>query len=249
MITVITAWYNEEFLASIFLRHYSFADEIIILLDESTNDDSVNIINRFKIYPLYMYRPLITVKKLVMPNGMDDQLKQSQINSEYKKINTGWVIIADADEFIKIPSDGLECFLEPIAADVVKVDYVQMYQNKSELPLNRIYPPFEQRRYGKRNGFERWRKPAVVKAGKGLKWTVGHHEINARPDQIHNEMLLGAHWYMADQHLAIERRINGRKNRMSPENYKAQMSAHNFTITEHDIEDVCRANMNCPRVF
>ena len=246
MITVITAWYNEEFLASIFLRHYLFADEIIILLDESNSDDTVRLLNGYK---KRFDVPVLTIKILDMPNGMDDRLKQKQINDEYKSIDNGWVIIADADEFIFIPYGGIHLFLGKVAADVVKVDYFQMYAHESESPLNKDQSVFEQRKYGKRNGFERWKKPAVVRAGKNFKWAVGHHEISAARYQFHNEMLLGAHWYMADTDLAIKRRILGRKNRMSRKNHEAQLSAHNFNITEDDIINECRENINCPLVF
>jgi len=247
MITVITAWYNEAFLANLFLHHYSFANEIIILLDESTNDDTLHVVQRWEYS--FPYRAKVTIKILDMPNGMDDQLKQNQINDEYKTITDGWVIIADADEFIHIPEGGIRDFLGTVSADVIKVDYFQMYQHQSELGLNKKQAIFYQRRHGKRNGFERWKKPAVARAGKFLNWSVGHHEINAMANQFHDTMLTGAHLYMADVDLAVERRIHGRKNRMSKENHKRQMSAHNFNITEDAIIQECIQNMNCPAVF
>ena len=248
MITVITAWYNEEFLAPLFLKHYSFADRIVILLDESTDDDTVAVVDLFKNHYSNKFTN-IDIKVLEMPDGMDDKLKQKQINAEYRLVTDGWVIIADADEFINIPQGGLLHYLSNVSADVVKVDYFQMYQHESEGLLNRFVPVFQQRRYGKRNGFARWQKPAVVRAGKNFKWSVGHHEINAVHEQYHSKMLLGAHLYMADINLAVKRRILGRKNRMSQENRKDRLSAHNFDITEQDIISTCNENKNCPMVF
>lgn len=238
MITVITCWYNEEFLSNLFLSHYSFADKIIILLDENNNDNTLNIINK---------NNNIEIKTLKMPDGMDDQLKQDQINNEYKTINDGWVIIADADEFIYLPEQGMSSYLKNIKEDVVKIDYFQMYQHKNENPLNQVTPVFEQRRYGIRNGLDRWIKPAIARANIGIKWTVGHHEISTL--NIHPIPLFGAHWAMADIDLAINRRISGRKNRMSQNNYNYRYSNHNFRITEEEIETICQKNNNCPLVF
>lgn len=246
MITIITCWYNEEFLANLFLRHYSFADEIIILLDESNDDNTRRVVCKF--INGFTNAPEVTVKRLNMPNGLNDKLKQEQINSEYKAVTDGWVIIADADEFIYIPEGGLHKFLS-ITSDVVKVDYLQMYQHETETVFNSEQPVFEQRRYGKRNGLERWRKPAVARAGKNFSWMVGHHHINAKPYQFHNEMLLGAHLSMADVDLAIKRRIYGHRNRQSEENYKAKLSVHNWKITEQKIREICFENKTCNRVF
>ena len=65
MITVISAWYNEEFLASLFLKHYSFADKIVILLDESTNDHTVEMINLFKLRFDYVDIDIKVLKMLI----------------------------------------------------------------------------------------------------------------------------------------------------------------------------------------
>jgi len=246
MITVITAWYNEEFLSNLFLYHYKFADKIIVLLDESTNDSTEDCIKDFA----FRYQcPDIIVKQLDMPKGMDDKLKQRQINIEYMKITDGWVIIADADEYIYPPRGGLKHFLNSVSVDVVKVDYFQMFQHRNELALNRGTPVFDQRKHGQRNGLFRWMKPAVARAGKEFSWSVGHHEIDAMAKQYHPTMLQGAHWAMADLSLAIERRIKGRKNRMSDENKAANLSAHNFDVTADDLFFLCDINKNCPKVF
>ena len=244
VITIISAWYNEEFLAPLFLRHYDFADRIIIMLDESTNDGTINEIKKFMAQDFF-----VSFRKLKMPNGMDDQLKQRQVNDQYGQIKDGWVIEVDADEFIKIPEMGMHAYLNEVKADVVKLEFWQMYQHKSEGPLNNKDPVFEQRKYGKKNGYERWNKPCVVRAGKGIVWTVGHHEINANKNQFHDKMIPAAHWYMADIGLAIDRRIKGRKNRMSKENYINTLSAHNFNITVQKIINECEANQDCQQVF
>jgi len=242
MITVITAWYNEEFLSNLFLSHYSFADKIIVLLDESNDDGTLQVIEK--------YKDLVEVWKLSMPNGMDDQLKIKQMNIAYEGIESGWVIFADADEFIYMPPT--EEYLKNERTDVICVDYYQMYQHKSEFLLNSVDPVFEQRRYGKKEFIAgttaTWMKPCIGRAGIGLVWGPGHHTVNSK--NIHlTEYLRGAHWHMADANLAITRRINGRKKRMSQENIRLQSSVHNFTITAQEIMDFCESRMDSELVF
>jgi len=247
MIYVITAWYNEQSLANLFLSHYCFADKIIILLDESNNDDSLEIINNYK---------NTEVRRLSMPHGMDDALKQFQINETYNSITAkdSWVIIVDADEFVYLPQQGLKEYLSQIESDVVKVDYYQIYQHKTENSLDLNLPVFSQRRYGKKtvNLKASWEKPCIARTLKSLKWAPGHHDVmsnNIPPCRIDNKLLLGAHWAMAEVDLAIARRILGRRNRMSPSNLQRGFSHHNFKITEQDIIDECRQNNDCPLIF
>ena len=246
MIYVITAWYNEQFLANLFLSHYSFADKIIILLDESNNDNSTQIISRYS---------NAEIRKLSMPHGMDDALKQAQINKTYNSIidKNRWVIIADVDEFIYLPQQGLNEYLSQITVDIVKVDYYQMYQHKTENKLNIDSPVFLQRRHGKQIiAKANWKKPCIARTSRPLKWSPGHHDVMANsvpPCIIDSRLLLGAHWSMADIDLAIDRRINGRRNRMSPENLQCGFSHHNFKITAQDIIDECNENNNCPLIF
>jgi len=249
MITVVTAWYNEAFLADLFLSHYSFADKIIILLDELNNDNSLEIIKKYS---------NIEVKKLLMPDGMDDALKQLQINQTYINLadKPGWVIIADADEFIYFPQNGMKNYLAQSIHDVIKVDYYQIYQHKFEKPLNHITPVFEQRRCGKKvvNLNASWEKPCIARTGLSLNWTPGHHDVvtivkRSTPITISDKKLLGAHWAMADIDLAIERRIAGRKNRMSKNNLARGFSNHNFKITKEQIIKECEQNSSCPQIF
>ena len=243
MITIISAWYNEEFLAPLFLEHYSFADRIIIMLDESTNDGTIDEIKKFMSRDSF-----ISFRKLHMPDGLDDKLKQRQMNEQYRQIEKGWVIEVDSDEFIKIPEIGMKPFLSEIKEDVVLVMFWQMYQNSQvEKPLDNVTPVFEQRQHGIRNRFRRWNKPCVVRAGRNYAWGVGHHDI-VPPRNISSKLLFGAHWSMADTDMAIARRIYGHKNRQSKANYQNRLSVHNHKVTEEEIINKCDSYKNCPPV-
>jgi hypothetical protein len=184
-----------------------------------------------------------------MPKGLDDILKRDQLNEQYAKIKSGWVIVVDCDEFILLPQLGMQKYLDHIKADVVLIDYFQMYQHKSESALDKVTPIFEQRQHGKSNGLRRWRKPSMARAGKNFVWAVGLHQIRAVNKQIHKKLLPGAHWSMADVELSVKRRINNHRNHMSEQNKKAKLSTHNFTITEDKIRQICNENNDCKRVF
>jgi len=43
-IAIVSAWYNEELLAPLFLNHYHYVDEINIILDSATNDRTREIL-------------------------------------------------------------------------------------------------------------------------------------------------------------------------------------------------------------
>ena len=46
-IDIITMWYNEAFLAPLFLNHYSFANTIHLLYDEDTTDNTLDIVSKY----------------------------------------------------------------------------------------------------------------------------------------------------------------------------------------------------------
>ena len=90
-VQVVSMWYNEEFLAPLFLNHYSFADRIHIFLDLDTSDDTEKICSKFD---------NICIHPFSFPDMMDDQIKVDTINNFVSTIDCDWVINVDADEFI-----------------------------------------------------------------------------------------------------------------------------------------------------
>lgn len=238
MISVVTAWYNEEFLAPIFLNHYRYAEKIYVLVDEGTTDLSPTIALAY---------PNVVLQSLRMPEGMDDVLKQEQINEVYDSIVGGWVIAVDADEFIKEPMCGMADFLKTEFDHVVKVRFYNMYQHTTEDILNQRDPVFEQRRHGvpwAKIGF----KPCIARSGTIDGWHPGVHNINGKGRYSQTE-LIGAHWRMADMGLALERRIAGRRDRMSQANVRRKLTTHDFDITKEAIIEDCITHQDCPLVF
>ena len=47
-VSVITRWFNEAFFAPFFLSHYAWADEIIVLLEKTSTDDSAKIVKKYR---------------------------------------------------------------------------------------------------------------------------------------------------------------------------------------------------------
>jgi len=236
VITVITPWRNEEFLAPLFLKHYDFADQIIILLDESTDDGTIDKIQYSGA------NTIISVKKLEMPAGFDSYLSKKQIDEQYSRIKNGWVILVDADEFIKIPEMGMREYLSNVEAGVIEIMFWQIYQHKTENRLNDYTPVFEQRKHGIRTRREIWNKPCIVRAGKGYEWDVGHHNIHPYIN-IHNEFLPGSHWAMADVDLTIIRRILGHVDRQSEADIRAGID---LITSEEEIINICNEYKDCP---
>ena len=90
-VIVITRWYQEEFFAPFFLNHYRWADEIIVLLEKSNTDRSLEIISRYSNAKLiYCY-----TGELLNDRKMSDM--QSDLTA---KLDADWVIRADADEYV-----------------------------------------------------------------------------------------------------------------------------------------------------
>ena len=89
-ITVLTWVKDEEHILPFFLRHYSFADKIIVF-DNGSRDRSREILNA---------DPRVEVKDWDSGGELrDDQLIQMK-NEEYRKTGKGWSFIVDADEFV-----------------------------------------------------------------------------------------------------------------------------------------------------
>lgn len=239
MITVISVWYNEAFLAPFFLKHYSFADNIVVLLDSATTDNSLGIAAEYK---------NVTVYNFDFPDGMDEKYKVKQINECYKTVKSGMVISADADEFVFCDKSELETAKWNIA----RVRLINVYRHSTDKDLNTELSVREQRRHGE---FQwPYRKPIVVRAGMDIKWEVGNHVINVNGkrepyyysglDQTvphREEDFIGAHWVYADPCFCVKRRLD-RINRVGA-------SKHRGDDTEQSIIAKLKQHENDPEVL
>jgi glycosyltransferase involved in cell wall biosynthesis len=90
IIDVFTVAYNEEEIASHFLRHYGFARRIVVYDNESTDRTSEILLAD----PRVAVRPFST-------NGKYDEGTQMEIrNCVWRESNADYVVVVDMDEFV-----------------------------------------------------------------------------------------------------------------------------------------------------
>lgn len=246
-VQVVTMWYNEEFLAPLFLNHYSFADRVHIFFDSDTLDGTAQICSRFNNVHIHPFS---------FPDMMDDQIKVNIINKFVENLDCDWVINVDADEFIfPLPvCDPRKILARQTNANLLYVQFWQVYRNIRDKDINQDDCVIWQRRYGDPNvssGINKlYNKPVVVKPETNIKWQQGNHFFNHNENIIVSpEMFWGTHWAMADSELAINRRIYGRRDRQSQYNLENKLSYHQHFITEDDIINECKFHQNDPELF
>lgn len=234
-------WYNEEELAPFFLNHYKWADEIHIIIDTDSNDRCEEIACKAENVQISHFSP---------PDGMDDEKKQKIINGIASIRSEDWIILADADEFILFDNK----FLENVSQDIIVSKYCQPYRHFLDSDLDPENPSVEQRRHGNEIVDLVWYKPSVVRSRINPQWLPGFHSLTFATSEMkqaryYPEIQKAMHWIMADKDLAIERRINGRKNRQSKNNLEKGFSLHNHYITEEEIRVECEFHKHDPILF
>lgn len=243
-IGVVTMWYNEEILAPLFLDHYSYAEEIYILLDVDTDDNTRALCDRSN----------VVIEPFMFPDGFDDLIKQEKINRVVARKDYDWVIAVDADEFVFPP--GLEspwAFLVRQEGNVVYADMWKVYRHKTDFDIDPNKPAIWQRQHGDPSfeGYNKFEmKPIVVRPQTGIYWNVGCHSIYTSRQEMRvcMERFQGAHWHNADPDLAVKRRLAS-KERQSPANLQHGHQSHNHNITEEQIRALCKDHEKDPLLF
>ncbi len=122
-ITVITIARNEQVLMPFFLRHYSFADEVLVYDNHST-DHTVDIVRAHK-------------KSRVISLDTEGELRDSILlalkNQIYRVLPGKWFIIVDVDEFVW-HRDGIRSYLEMCEKGGVTLPQVRGYDMVSASP-------------------------------------------------------------------------------------------------------------------
>jgi len=245
-IGIITMWYNEGLLAEFFLRHYSFVDEIHVIIDKDTNDRTREICDRFF---------NVKTTSFVFEDGFNDQIKQEKINEVVltKRGFFDWIYVLDADEFIFPPVGSAKQYLELQDGDVLSARMWQVYRHclDKDLKVNDIEPIY-QRRHGDPSltGFNSfWIKPVIVRPDISPQWTKGCHKLKS-PKQINFSFnyFQGTHWANADPALAVARRLAS-KSRQSQANINNHWQEHNHNISKEEILAFCKEHENDPQLF
>ena len=245
-IGVVTRWCNDAEIAPYFLEHYSFADEIIVLLSEETTDNTESIVARY---------PNAKVKRFRYPHGFNCKDSTEVVIRQADNMYTDWVICVDADEFV-FPKEGKDTrkVLSEVDGNLVYADLWQIYRHRSELDLDPSLKAIWLRRHGDPNRTSgpnaRYQKPVIVKSGLGIVWGVGLHNYlpNAKIE-VSKTRFDGAHWMMADADMAVKRRMRGRREFVSEEDIRNGWSCNNFDVTEEEIRAECEAHLDDPQLF
>lgn len=237
-ITVITHWYNEELLAPLFFKHYEYVDEIRILLETETDDNTRKLIEK---------QANIVVED-VHNNGCDEVEMEANYRKAVSQVKEGWIYVADADEFI-FPEhfEDPQVFLARQTAQIVNVKLFNVYRHKNEVDIDYEKEPISQRIHGSENGpqFRHWMiKPTVFRASANVIINKGRHTVTGEYT-FAEEKYLGAHWKMADLEIAMRRRLSNHK-RMSAYNARRGYWGHELNITKEKIEMKYLENLNMP---
>jgi len=246
-VSVLTVWYNEQDMAPFFLDNYSWADEIIILLDDASTDMSREVA---------LARPNVRIERCATPGGLIDDGYLVDLKSDWAhKIDADWIISVDADELIIPPDDDdHRRVLTGCNGNLIYLHLWQVWRNEMNVDLDPDATAIWQRRYGDLNRTEgengSYRKPVIFKPETNIVWYPGQHRYHRNP-QIKPSCCVfdGAHWSMADEGMAIRRRIAGRKKRLSANNYANRWGYQWFDITAKQIRAECAKHLYDPRLF
>lgn len=226
-ITVVTHWYNEELLAPLFCNHYRDADEIHILLQDDTNDNTEDICSMY---------PNVVIE-YVKNDGMDNAQALDDYNKAIANVDEGWVYIIDADEFM-FPehNENPQEFLSRQKADVINCLFFHVYRHKSDADIDYSKDPIPQRVHAMEGGPEHknwFLKPSVLRASAKVELTIGNHRF-VGDHTVSDERYIGAHWKQADPTICIKRRMSN-KARHSANDHKRGWGYHDFHVTEEGL--------------
>jgi len=241
-VAIVTTMYNEEILAPLFFLHYNWADEIHVLYDVDSTDNTFEICKNNG----------AIIHDLKFPDMMDAGIKQSELNKIFGSLTTEWGIIVDADEFVFHDFFSVNIFLQqlPYGVDRVSAWLWNVYRHVTDKDIVTTHPPKYQRRHGDPN-FEDWYnrhyiKSCIARPKYFSNFNIGCHDFNPNPNA---PSLIGTHWKMADPELAIIRRIKNGRDRQSKMNLSQNWQCHDFHITEEQIRNECKQHENDPLLF
>jgi len=249
-IKLITFFHNEEFLVPFYLSHYWWADSIHAVFSKS--DDRTEELLRAD------HR--VHLDPFEFPGGkIDDGIKRDIINlvmSETSRQSTDWILVVDSDEFIWFGGcpecDAREILPEVSSScNVLVARLWNVYRNRSDSDLDlKKTPVVYQRRHGDQNRDPHYQKPCVIRAGTGIRLEVGAHTIiNMGGVRVSAVDCDGAHWQNADPCFCLARRVKGRSQRISDNNYRAGWGHGQYHLTEDMVMKVCRDHLDDPKCF
>lgn len=253
-------WFNEAAIAPYFLRHYSFADRIHILVDVDTTDATRELCDA---------TPGVTWSSHAFPDMLDDEIKAASLTRTVTELagEYDWIVVVDADELVFARSGihNLRAVLvqQSPDVDVLWVPMWQVYRHaKSEKPLDPDGDePVLQRRHGE--ACVHHVKAAIVRPEAGVILGPGCHSYAQRGHALGSGVkyvpavsavwadspIIGAHWPMVDEEMAVDRYLRCRRERLSKANLQRRHGVHYLSMTEASVREECRAHANDLRLW
>jgi 2-polyprenyl-3-methyl-5-hydroxy-6-metoxy-1,4-benzoquinol methylase len=228
--------YNEALILPYFLRHYEYLDEIHVLYETDSTDETLSILKQ---------TPNVVIKNCHIKGGLDDIEKVNLINDTLHGIKADWVYVLDSDEFIFPYNESPYDFLRRQKNyNVVRAAMFHVYRHRTDKDLDPSLPPVPQRIHGDPDLFSSrldpnqtnqadnavYMKPIVVRPSNLIRFTPGNHFILGHV-KVSFEFYVGAHWQMADPSIALDRRMK-RKARISERNKAHGLGIQNWNVTE-----------------
>ena len=246
-IEIISMWYNEEFLAPLFLQHYAFADRITVLFDTDTTDGTLELLRAC---------PKVTVVPVNSGDKLNDFFMRDTYNKQYLQSTADWIVVADADEFIFPLSHDydLRKYLESrhnLPENVIKTKLCAVFRHVSDVDIDRTKPPIFQRRHGIPEGASNcgtmYHKPVICRPQVHAGWAVGRHSLYAtEKTKISAEMVFGTHWRSMDPAFAVARQLS-QSSRMSQANINAGFAS--LWRTEATVLEDMQRHIYDPKLF
>jgi glycosyltransferase involved in cell wall biosynthesis len=207
-IAAVTMVYNEALILPYFLRYYAYLDEIHVIYETDSTDDTL---------PLLKQASNVSIEYRHIKDLNDAIDKTALINQAFYEMKADWVYVLDPDEFIFPPNESPVEFLGRQNYDVVRAAMFQVYRHRTEKDLDPSLPLIEQRIHGDPDVFStvtgqnrdfnaQYIKPIVVRPSRNIRFIPGKHSFEGKA-RISPEFYIGAHWSMADQAIATVRRL------------------------------------------
>jgi len=246
-ITVVSRFYNDELLVPFFLDHYSYVDEIVVVLEKSSNDRTRELLSR---------NSKVRTIEMECKNGYNAREVRDRKIEVINSITTDWVICVDVDEFI-FPTGfrDVRKVLNCVSGNIVYANMWQVWKHRDEIDLDPSVKAIHLRRHGpveRGNGINdrQDNKPLIFRSGINMKFGVGFHNFESRSDLIVSTTVFdGAHWKNADPKIAIQRRMQGRRENIATEQLEGGWANDDFNITEAMIIAGCEKHLDDPQLF
>jgi 2-polyprenyl-3-methyl-5-hydroxy-6-metoxy-1,4-benzoquinol methylase len=246
-IAAVTMVYNEALILPYFLRHYEYLDEIHVLYETDSTDETLSILNQAR---------NVVIENCHIKGGLDDIDVVDLVNDTVRRIRADWVYALDPDELIFPYNESPHDFLERQKDyNVVRAALFNVYRHRTDKDLNPSLPPVPQRIHGDPNLFDTFQhgnrvanicyiKPIVVRPSDEIRFLPGKHIILGHV-KISPEFYAGAHWRMAEPSIPLRRRMEHRA-RHSERNKAYALGWHDFNVTEESLRAECDRHLDDP---